>query len=120
MPSLYIIGQWGPEAAERCFGPFITGTTAQTLDVEVTIFLMMDGVMLMKKGAAEKVKAPGFPPLPELIDAFLEAGGKIQVCSNSVEFRGIKQGDLRDSRIEIAGAATMVDDVLKHDRTMYF
>ncbi|MDH4213640.1 MAG: DsrE family protein [Candidatus Thorarchaeota archaeon] len=120
MASLYIVGQWGPEAAERCYGPFVTGTTAQTLDVSVTIFLMMDGVMLMKKGAAEKVKAPGFPPLPDLINSFLEAGGKIQVCSNSVEFRGIKQGDLRDPRIEIAGAATMVDDVLKHDRTMTF
>lgn len=120
MASLYIVGQWGPEAAERCYGPFVTGTTAQALDVSVTIFLMMDGVMLMKKGAAEKVKAPGFPPLPDLINSFLEAGGKIQVCSNSVEFRGIKQGDLRDPRIEIAGAATMVDDVLKHDRTMTF
>jgi len=120
MPSLYIIAQWGPEAAERCYGPFVTGTTAQTLDVNVTIFLMMDGVMLMKKGAAEKVKAPGFPPLPELIITFLEAGGKIQVCSNSVQFRGIKKEELRDSRIEIAGAATMVDDVLKHDRTIVF
>ena len=120
MPSLYIIGQWGPEAAERCYGPFVTGTTAQTLDVDVTIFLMMDAVMLMKKGAAEKVKAPGFPPLPELINTFLEAGGKLHVCSNSVEFRGIKKEHLRDSRIEIAGAATMVDDVLKHDRTMTF
>jgi predicted peroxiredoxin len=120
MASLYIIGQWGPEAAERCYGPFVTGTTAQTLDVEVTIFLMMDAVQLMKKGMAEKIIAPGFPPLPELIDAFLEGGGKIQVCSNSTEFRGIKQEDLRDSRIEIAGAATMVDEILKHDRSMTF
>jgi len=120
MASLYVVGQWGPEAAERCFGPFVTGTTAQTLDVDVTIFLMMDAVMLMKKGQAEKVRAPGFPPLPELIDTFLEAGGTIQVCSNSVEFRGIKQGDLRDPRIQIAGAATMVDDVLKHDRALFF
>jgi predicted peroxiredoxin len=120
MPSLYIVGQWGPEAAERCYGPFVTGTTAQTLDVEVTIFLMMDAVVLMKKGQAENVKAPGFPPLPELIDTFLEAGGKLPVCSNSVEFRKLKQSDLRDPRIEIAGAATMVDDVLKHDRAMFF
>ena len=120
MPSLYIIGQWGPEAAERCYGPFVTGTTAQAQDVDADIFLMMDAVMLMKKGMAEKVKAPGFPPLPELIDAFLEAGGKIQVCSNSVEFRGIDEKDLRDPRIEIAGAATMVDEVLKHDKSMYF
>jgi predicted peroxiredoxin len=120
MPSLYIIGQWGPEAAERCYGPFVTGTTAQAQDIDANIFLMMDAVMLMKKGMAEKVKAPGFPPLPELIDAFLEAGGKIQVCSNSVEFRGIGEKDLRDPRIEIAGAATMVDEVLKHDKSMYF
>lgn len=120
MPSLYIIGQWGPEAAERCYGPFVTGTTAQAQDVDATIFLMMDAVMLMKKGAAEKIKAPGFPPLPDLIDAFLEAGGKIQVCSNSVEFRGIKEEDLRDPRIVIAGAATMIDETLNHDKTMFF
>ncbi|TFG98422.1 sulfur reduction protein DsrE [Candidatus Thorarchaeota archaeon] len=120
MASLYIVGQWGPEAAERCFGPFVTGTTAQAIDVEVTIFLMMDAVLLMKKGMAEKVIAPGFPPLPELIDSFLENGGTLHVCSNSVVFRGIKKEDLRDERIEIAGAATMVDDILKHDRSMFF
>jgi predicted peroxiredoxin len=120
MAQMYLVGQWGPEAAERCFGPFVTGTTAQAQDVQTNIFLMMDAVYLMTKGAAEKVKAPGFPPLEDLIDAFLEAGGKIQVCSNSVEFRGIKQEDLRDPRIEIAGAATMVDDVLNHEKTMFF
>ena len=120
MPSLYIVGQWGPEAAERCFGPFVTGTTAQSLDVDVKIFLMMDAAYLMKKGAAEKVKAPGFPPLIELINSFLEAGGKIEVCSNSATFRGIAEKDLRDKRITIAGAATMVDDVLKHDKVMFF
>ncbi|MFX1369157.1 MAG: DsrE family protein, partial [Promethearchaeota archaeon] len=94
--------------------------TAQAQDIETSIFLMMDAVYLMKKGAAEKVKAPGFPPLPDLIDAFLEGGGKIQVCSNSVEFRKIKEDDLRDPRIEIAGAATMIDEILKHDRVMTF
>jgi predicted peroxiredoxin len=118
--KLYIIGQWGPEAAERCYGPFVTGTTAQAQDVETSIFLMMDAVYLLKTGAAEKVKAPGFPPLPDLIDAFLEAGGRLQVCSNSVEFRGLTQEDFRDPRIEIAGAATMIDDTLKHDRVMTF
>jgi predicted peroxiredoxin len=50
----------------------------------------------------------------------LDAGGKIQVCSNSVEFRGITQEQLRDPRIEIAGAATMIDDALKHDSVMTF
>ncbi|MHA1961023.1 MAG: DsrE family protein [Candidatus Thorarchaeota archaeon] len=120
MATMYIVGQWGPEAAERCFGPFVTGTTAQSQEVEVKIFLMMDAVWLMKKGIAEKVKAPGFPPLPELIDMFLEEGGKIELCSNSAEFRGLKEKDLRDERISIAGAATMVDDTLNYDKAMFF
>jgi len=109
MASLYIVGSWGPEAAERCFAPFVTGTTAQAQDVEAKVFLMMDAVYLMKKGIAEKVKAPGFPPLPELIDAFLEEGGKIELCSTSAEFRGVKQEHLRDNRITTAAAATMIE-----------
>ncbi|MCF2137796.1 MAG: DsrE family protein [Candidatus Thorarchaeota archaeon] len=120
MPSLYIIGQWGPEAAERCYGPFVTGTTAQAQDIDVTIFLMMDAVWLVKKGIPEKIKAPGFPPLPELINMFLEEGGKIQVCSNSAEFRGLSEKDFMDERIEIAGAATMIDGIFKHDRYIEF
>lgn len=120
MASIYIVGQWGPEVAERCFGPFVTGTTALAQEVKVKIFLMMDAVELMKKGRAENVKAPGFPPLQELIDQFLDNGGEIELCSNSAVFRGIEQKDLRDERITIAGAATMVDDALEYDRTMYF
>ncbi|MHA2228986.1 MAG: DsrE family protein [Candidatus Thorarchaeota archaeon] len=120
MSKLYIIGQWGPEAAERCYGPFVTGTTAQAQDVEASIFLMMDAVYLIKKGIPEKIKAPGFPPLPDLITTFLDEGGKIQVCSNSYEFRGMKEEDFFDSRIEVAGAATMIDETLKHDKVMTF
>ncbi len=119
-PQLYIIGQWGPEAAERCYGPFVTGTTAQAQDVQANIFLMMDAVYLIKKGIPEKIKAPGFPPLQDLIKTFLDEGGKIQICSNSYEFRGMKESDFMDSRIEVAGAATMIDEVLKHEKVMFF
>lgn len=120
MPTLYIIGQWGPEAAERCYGPFVTGTTAQAQDVKTDIFLMMDAVYLVKKGVPEKIRAPGFPPLQDLITMFLDEGGSIQICSNSYEFRGMKESDFMDSRIKVAGAATMVDEVLKHDKVMFF
>ncbi len=120
MPNLYIIGQWGPECAERCFGPFVTGTTAQASDIKVKIFLMMDAVCLMKKGMAEKIKAPGFPPLPDLITTFLDEGGEIEICSNSAEFRGLTEEMFMDSRIVIAGAAKMVDDVLNFDAQLTF
>ncbi|MFW9909765.1 MAG: DsrE family protein [Candidatus Thorarchaeota archaeon] len=120
MATLYIIGQTGPEAAERCYGPFITATTAQAQDIQANIFLMMDAVYLVKKGIPSKVKAPGFPPLQDLIISFLDEGGKIQICSNSYEFRGMKESDFMDPRIEVAGAATMVDEVLKHDKVIFF
>ncbi|MFW9848982.1 MAG: DsrE family protein [Candidatus Thorarchaeota archaeon] len=119
-PQLYIIGQWGPEAAERCFGPFVTGTTAQAQDIQTNIFLMMDAVYLVKKGMPQKIQAPGFPPLQDLITMFLEDGGTIEVCSNSFEFRGMKEEDLIDPRIQIAGAATMIDQVMKHEKVMFF
>ena len=120
MTQLYIIGQWGPEAAERCYGPFVTGTTAQAQDIKTNIFLMMDAVYLMKKGIPEKIKAPGFPPLQDLIKAFLDEGGTIEVCSNSFEFRGMKESDFMDSRIQVSGAATMIDQVMKHEKVMFF
>ena len=79
--SLLIVTSMGPEVAERCFAPFIIGTAAQLMEVKVEIFMMMDAVILAMKGAAKHVKAPGFPPLPDLIKNFIEEGGKIWVCS---------------------------------------
>jgi len=34
-------------------------------------------MLLAKKGCAEHVFAAGFPPLKELIDLYIEAGGEI-------------------------------------------
>ncbi|MHA2299036.1 MAG: DsrE family protein [Candidatus Hodarchaeales archaeon] len=116
--SILLIGTQGPEAAERSFAPFMIGTTAQVSNVEANVFLMMDGVVLAMEGAAKKVRAPGFPPLEELMQDFVEEGGKIYVCSNSQEFRMINPKKLVDGS-EIAGAAKLVDLILEHDRTVW-
>lgn len=116
--SLFIVASWGTEVAERCYAPFVIGTTAQASDVKSNIFLMMDAVLIAKKGFAKKVKAPGFPPLEELIESFTDEGGKIYVCSNSAAFRGIGEKDVIEGS-EIAGAALMVDEILEHKRTVY-
>ncbi|MFX1513292.1 MAG: DsrE family protein [Promethearchaeota archaeon] len=116
--KILLVGTQGPEAAERCYAPFVVGTTAQVSDVEANVFLMMDGVVLAMEGAAKKVSAPGFPPLEELMTDFVEEGGKIYVCSNSQEFRKINPKKLVKGS-EIAGAAALVDLILDHDRTVW-
>ena len=116
--SILMVGTIGPECAERFYAPFITGTTAQAMDVKVNVFLMMDGVILAKKGAAKRIKAPGFPPLQEVMADFVEEGGKIYVCSNSQAFRKIPAKSLVEGS-EIVGAATLVKLMLEHDKTLW-
>ncbi len=115
--SLLIVTSMGPEVAERCFAPFIIGTAAQMMEVKVEIFMMMDAVILAMKGAANHVKAPGFPPLQDLIKTFVEDGGKIWVCSNSQHFRRIPPKSLVDGT-EIAGVAKMVELMMDFDKTL--
>ena len=83
MANLLIVGTQGPEVAERCFMPFIVGQTAQLMEIDVAVFLIMDGVVLGQKGMAKRVKAPGYPPLDETMETFLKEGGKLYICSNS-------------------------------------
>ena len=119
MPSLLIISTNGPEVAERSFMPFIVGETAQMMDIDVSVFFLMDGVVLPQKGMAKRVKAPGYPKLDETIESFMKAGGKVYVCSNSQNFRKINpRKGFVDGTI-IAGAAKMVELIMESDKTIY-
>lgn len=119
MPSMLIVASHGPEVAERSFMPFIVGATAQAMDVETAVFFIMDGVVLMQKGMAKRVKAPGYPPLDKTIKEFMEAGGKVFVCSNSQAFRRIDPKNGFVEGVEIAGAAKLVELIHEYDRTVY-
>lgn len=45
------------------------------------------GMMLAQKGVADHVFASGFPPLKELVDAYIEAGGELFLCGPCVSSR---------------------------------
>ncbi len=75
--KLILMCTHGPEDPERATIPFVMATTAQASDMDVVIGLQVDGVLLARKGVAETIAAPAFPPLKELMDIYLENGGKI-------------------------------------------
>lgn len=93
--------------AERAYATFIFSKAAISMGKKVTIFLLMDGVSIAKKGNAEKVKHPSFDRLDRLMTEIIEMGAKIYVCELSAEFRGMKQEDLVNGT-SLAGAATYI------------
>ena len=101
--KLVIMCTHGVESPERATIPFVMATAAQASDVEVFMGFQADGVTLATKGAAERVAAPGFPPLKDLLAAYLEAGGELHVCGPCLQARGI------DPKKDLAQGASVVN-----------
>ena len=81
------------------------GGIAEGLDV--TIFLVSAGADLIRKGAADQVRMnPHDPSLKDLIDKFMECGGKVWVCPPCAAVRGYGQDDLIDG-VVITGAKSL-------------
>jgi predicted peroxiredoxin len=98
----------GPENPERATIPFVMATAGQAADVEIIMGFQADGVRLAAKGVAESIAAPSFPPLKDLFNAYLEAGGKLLVCGPCVQSRKIDpKKDFVDGA-SVVGAATFV------------
>jgi predicted peroxiredoxin len=109
----------GLDTPERLYAPFILGMTARAMDVEASIFFMIKGVTVVKKGEAEKIKIGSFPSLKEVLDQALKAGVKMYICEQSTQLLGIPRGDFI-SEAKIAGAGTLNDLALDADSTLSF
>lgn len=97
----------GTGNAERAYATFIFSKAALSMGKDVTVFLLMDGVSLARRGAAAKVKHPAFPALNELMEEVIEMGAKVYVCEMSAQFRGLTEDKITEG-CKIAGAATFI------------
>ena len=109
----------GVDTPERAYAPFILATTAMSMDLDATVYFLIKGVTLVKKGEAEKVKVGSFPSLKDVINQALKVGVKFKVCEQSCSLLGIPRGDfVKDA--DIVGAATLNDLVLEADAVLCF
>ena len=115
---LYVVTS-GTDTPERIYAPFILATTAIVVGIEPTIYFLIKGVTVVKKGEAEKIKLGSFPCLREIIDQAIAAGVKLEVCEQSCELLGLERGDFIDAA-EIVGAATLNDRLLDSDAVLTF
>ncbi len=109
----------GTDTPERAYAPFILATTAAMMNIEATVYFLIKGITLVKKGEAEKIRIGSFPSLKETIDQAAKAGVKFLVCEQSCGLLGIPRGDfIKDATV--VGAATLNDLVLCADAVLSF
>lgn len=109
----------GVDTPERTYAPFVLATTATMMGMDATIYFLIKGVTVVKKGEAEKIKLGGFPSLKEVMDQAVKAGVKLMVCEQSCMLLGIPRGDFTPEA-KIVGAATLNDLVLNADAVVCF
>ena len=109
----------GVDQPERAYAPFILASTAAMMNVDATVYFLIKGVTLMKKGEAEKIKMGSFPSLRQVMDQTIKAGVKLVVCEQSCGLLGIPRGDFTPEA-NIVGAATLNDLALNADAILSF
>jgi len=109
----------GIDQPERTYAPFILATTAAMMDIEATVYFVIKGITLVKKGEAEKIKLGSFPSLKEVMNQAVKAGVKLVVCEQSCNLLGIPRGDFTPEA-KIVGAATLNDLALEADAVLSF
>jgi len=109
----------GIDTPERAYAPFILATTAAMMNVDATVYFVIKGITLVKKGEAEKIKIGSFPSLKEVMDQAVKAGVKLSVCEQSCGLMGIPRGDFT-KEAQVVGAATLNDLALNADAILCF
>ena len=109
----------GVDSPERAYAPFILATTAAMMNVDATVYFVIKGITLVKKGEAEKIKIGSFPSLREVMDQAIKAGVKLVVCEQSCGLLGIPRG-VFTKEANIVGAATLNDLALSADAVLCF
>lgn len=85
--------------------------TALASDCDVDMFYTLDGVYACQKDYLNGLDSGAFPPLRELMEAFVENGGKLYVCQPSLHLRKIETGALIDG-LTVVSAPVFINAVL--------
>jgi predicted peroxiredoxin len=110
----------GSDEPEKAFPPFMLGSGALALDMEVNLFFTMSGLNIVRKGGAEKIVLPGAAKtLPEFIKILQEGGAKMIACSAAFPIANCGEEDLIDG-VECGGVATFVAGAEEADVVLTF
>ena len=109
----------GIDKPERLYAPFILASTAVAMGLDATVYFLIRGITVVKRGEAEKIKLGGFPSLKEVMDQAVRAGVELMVCEQSCQLIGLDRGDFEEGA-SVVGAVTLNDLMLEADAVLSF
>lgn len=83
---------------------FVIANAAVASDKETVVFLSIEGVRVAQRGYADDIHEEGFSPLRELLHNFVQAGGKVWVCSPCFNKRRLDPDALVEGATIVGGA----------------
>lgn len=90
--------------ADKATVAFVVANAALASDKDTMVFLATEGVRLAVKGYADDIAEEGFAPIKELMNNFVQAGGKIYVCSPCFKKRQLDEIKLVQGAVIVGGA----------------
>jgi predicted peroxiredoxin len=87
---------------------FTIANAALSTGMEVAVFLTSDGVELGRDGAAAFTQVLPFKSLPDLIDGFLDRGGRVWACAPCFRHRGLDVDDTAE-KVIVTGAGPLLE-----------
>ena len=112
--SFLIFMTSGPATPQRCATPFYMATVVAAMDGQAEIVFQIDGILLMKRGVAERLVAKeGGKTILDFIREAKQAGVTMKVCSAALQLHDMTETDLIPECDGVIGAAYMVDRSLE-------
>lgn len=97
---------------------FAMGSMAAKRGHATEILLLSNAVHLAKEGYADDIAiGDPFPAIKDALPGFMEAGGKIKVCSACMQHNGVAEDSIREG-IEIVNADYAVDAIMAAKKSL--
>ncbi len=110
----------GSDVPQKAYPPFMLASGALAMGMEVSLFFTMDGLRIVQKGGAEKIRLNGEPQgLATLMDTVREEGGRFVACSALLAAEGLTEEDIIDG-VEFGGVATFMNGAEEADVVLTF
>jgi uncharacterized protein len=105
MPGKFCVSlSYAKDNSDKATVAFVVANAALGSDKDTMVFLSIEGVRLSQTGYADDIREEGFAPLKELMDKFVQTGGKIFVCSPCFKRRKLDETKLVPGATIVGGA----------------
>lgn len=107
--KIFIKSAWGSDDPTKASFPFLHGNALAEAGHEVQIFLLGEGVNLMRESTLDAITPVGWPPLKEVLPKVLANKIQIYACSACCKARGIVEADLSSKNAKFGNPQIFVN-----------